>query len=443
MLGLWQRFVQMIRSTRPQLAYAPAHRITALMLAAFFLANATVSEPAAAQISDSKLREMGLQTAWTAQLQMPLESGSIVSTHLWTNPNIKRTFAELTLPKGTYAAGLVPGGILRESADRRGADGNPIGIDAAKRLVESRATRLLGRLPGVAAVEVTQPMITLVVVTSDGIVQAYNAETGERLWLNACGSVRFPASPAGVSDAGIAVAQGPSLFLFDWADGKVLAKRELQRATTAGVAMVDDIAFTASLSGHVSALVFSDPPARTRWSFRLWGRSLASPAASDRAHKMVAFPTNVGIVTVFSVQEKIEPWFNFEAKSPLAGPLTFAGGGLYLSDIHGQVSKIGLDRTGKVEWRTMIDEPLGAPAVVFDGRVYLANMSGYMFACDDTNGQPLWTEATPRVKAVLTGTKDRLLCRSLTDRLLVVDTATGQIVNESGQALIGNSLSIS
>ncbi len=135
--------------------------------------------------------------------------------------------------------------------------------------------------------------------------------------------------------------------------------------------------------------------------------------------------------------EKIGPWFNVRSKAALTGPATFIGGALYLCDVNSQVSKVKLDRMGSVIWRFMLGEPLTAPPVVIDGKFYATNSVGNLINANDETGAPIWDHVTPRVKSILGGTKERLFCRSLTDRLLVVDTQSGEIVAETAAAVIG------
>ncbi len=260
MLIVLRWIASLVARKQPQPAYAWARRshVAAILGTALALSGSICQ----AQVADSKLKAMGLEPMWRTQLQMPIEAGRIVSTHLWTNPNDRKTFAELTLPAGQGMGKR----IFRVSSDTIGANGKPLGIDAAKREVEIRAARALGRAAGIPAVEVSVPLIYLVVVSSDGVVQTLDAETGEFLWRNTVGSVSHPAAPADVSDVGIVVAQGGNLELLDWKTGKILAHREMKRASTSGVAMVGNVAFVASLSGQTASSIFPQRILAKRWN---------------------------------------------------------------------------------------------------------------------------------------------------------------------------------
>lgn len=433
MLNALRWLASFLAQPRLQPAYAYARRSQIGALAAFLLVGAS---SVSGQIADSQLKNMGLDAMWRAQLQMPIESGRIVSTHLWTNPNDRKSYAELTLPAGQGTGKRT----FRVDANTLGRDGKPIGMEAAKHEAEIRAARALGRSAGVPAVEVSVPMIYFVVVSSDGLIQTLDAETGAVLWRNTCASVNFPAAPACVSDAGIVVAQGPDLYLIDLKTGKHLAKRHMGRLSTAGVALTGTIAFVSSLSGQTEIIDFAKPSNTEPIKYRLFGRTISAPASSNRTHDLVAFATDRGIATLLSGGEKVGPWFNVRSKAPLSGPLTFIGGAMYMGDSWGQISKVKLDRTGSVIWRFMIGEPIVNSPVVIDKVFYAANEVGDLINADDETGFQIWAKPVPRVKSILAGTKERLFCRSLTDRLLVIDTKSGQVLSETGSDVVGHNV---
>jgi hypothetical protein len=59
-----------------------------------------------------------------------------------------------------------------------------------------------------------------------------------------------------------------------------------------------------------------------------------------------------------------------------------------------------------------------------------------MIAADDETGLPIWSAPVPRIKSILAATKEKIYCRSLTNRLLAVDPTAGKIVAESAPSLI-------
>jgi outer membrane protein assembly factor BamB len=235
----------------------------------------------------------------------------------------------------------------------------------------------------------------------------------------------------------VVVVQGSDLYLYDLKTGKELTKRKLPRASSAGVAVVGDIAFSSSLPGQLVALDLTQTDNLNPWTFQLYGRVLEAPAASS-SNQLAAFAADDGTVTVFSTAnpDKIEPWFHFSAREPMSGPVTFCGDGLYCGDTSGQIAKIGLGRLGSIEWRFIIGDSMGAQPLLINKTLYATSEIGNLFAINDTNGSIVWPEPAPRVKSLIAAAGDHLYCRSLTDRLLCIDIQSGKIIAQSGSGLI-------
>ncbi len=94
MLKALRWFASLLAPRRLQPAYAYARRVNLGLAMVVTLASASAVQ---AQVADNQLKSMGLDAMWRAQLQMPVEAGHIVSTHLWTNPDDRKIYAELTL----------------------------------------------------------------------------------------------------------------------------------------------------------------------------------------------------------------------------------------------------------------------------------------------------------------------------------------------------------
>jgi outer membrane protein assembly factor BamB len=432
LLVVWLVGLVHTRSLKP--AYCPVRRIAGALLLVLL-----ASSQAGAQVTPSTLAAAGMEQMWQGQVEMPLGRGSIVSTHLWTSPTLQRQYAEITFPVvGSTGSGSER--TIRVSADTLGRDGKPIGMAAAKLEAEALATRTLRRAPGVQAKEVVVPQIFLIVVTSDGHVQAFDAETGEPLWANSAGSPTHPASPASVSDAGVAVVHGVRLVLFDLLTGKQVSSIRLKHVNAAGVALVGQHAFVPNFGGQVVVYDFAEQSFEDPWRTTVIGHPVGTPASSSRELQMAAVATDRGHVTIFSAAKGPTAWFDFRGKSSVVGPVSFSGNGIYFGDADGQVMKLASDRQGRLQWRVILGQTLRSPVIAVAGRAYIVTELGRLLAVDDLDGTLLWKDPPARVKEVLAVSETRMYCRSLSDRVLIVDIATGKILNESGPATVGASV---
>jgi hypothetical protein len=84
----------------------------------------------------------------------------------------------------------------------------------------------------------------------------------------------------------------------------------------------------------------------------------------------------------------------------------------------------------------MIGEPLGSHPMVVGKTVYLPNEIGDLMAADDTTGVPLWETPTPRIRSILAATDEKIFCRTMADRLVVVDAKNGKLLGQTGASFV-------
>ena len=67
----------------------------------------------------------------------------------------------------------------------------------------------------------------LVVLTTAGVVQELNAQTGETLWIASVGNPRHPSLGPAVSEQHVALVNGSTLFVLDRTDGRPVKVRRV------------------------------------------------------------------------------------------------------------------------------------------------------------------------------------------------------------------------
>ncbi len=67
----------------------------------------------------------------------------------------------------------------------------------------------------------------LTVLTSAGVVQEFNALTGETLWTAAVGNESYPSLGPSCSDQYVALVNGSTLYVLDRADGRPVVIRRI------------------------------------------------------------------------------------------------------------------------------------------------------------------------------------------------------------------------
>ena len=245
------------------------------------------------QISSIDADRLDMEIAWQAQVQMPRAGRGIVSTHLWVDSSQIRKFAIVELPGGR---------TLRVSADQTDSRGAAIGIEEAKKQVGENAARLLGKNSGFEVVELAIPLVRLVFITNDGLVQTFDAESGAMLWSSPCGLATAPAHPGAVSAAGISVIHGRSLYLLDWNSGKQLMNKELPVGSSVALAVCNDLAYVTDFRGRLQA--YGLGVTRKVWSSQIIGRAVGQPVSlADQTFCAIA--STDGFVYVLTAGEQI------------------------------------------------------------------------------------------------------------------------------------------
>ncbi len=375
------------------------------------------SAPVRAQIPNSDASRLGMEIAWQSQVQLPKVGRGIVTASLWVDASQPSQYAVVELGAGR---------TIKVSSDDIDRDGKPLGIEAAKVLAGERAARMLGRNDGFTVVQTNIPRIRLVVVTSDGLVQTLDAETGQTLWSHPCGLTTSPAHPASLSPAGVGLIHGRHLFLLDWASGKELMRKELKYGSSIAIALCGNLAYVSDFRGRLDA--YGLGTTLSPWSSQLLGRAVGQPVSlADQSY--CALASTDGFVYMLMGGDKPGIWTRYEASAAISGCLAAGNNAFYAGSGDGVLAKIQVDdRLGGLNWSFPTGEILTAPPLVVDKRVYVATESGRLHAIDDSNGFSLWSTDNIRALQPLAVVGGNLLCTNLLGEIVAVSAEQGRVV---------------
>lgn len=383
---------------------------------------------ALAQVPRATVKAMGLETAWKSQVQMPFTGPGIVSSHLWADVSNASKYAVVELPDRTIR-------IAESTPDRKG---NPIGIEEAKERAKKKAALILGKNDGFQVVEQSIPQIKLVLITSNGLVQCLDAETGKLIWSSSCGLSTAPAHPGAVSSSGVSVVHGQYLYVLDLTTGKLIAQRKLREATANAVAACNDLAFVSDYAGRVQA--YGLQKELRPWRYVMHGRSVGKTVSlANQTFSAVA--TDKGYVYVFSATGGPSIWIRYETNSPLSGSLAAGNGAFYAGSIGGVVTKISVDdRMGKIRWEYRAGRAVTAPPLIIGDTVFAATESGQLTSIDDNTGGTNWVNDLAGIARPIGESKDALVCLTNTGALANVNIETGRIESQSAPLDLGHAV---
>lgn len=388
-------------------------RLRIAMLSCGFLIASTAT--GYSQLQRSEVQQMGLESAWQSQVQLPQRGAGLVSSHLWTHAENPRKFAVVELP----------GRKLQISAEQLDRNGVPIGLAEAKLQAQKQAARILGKSEGIQVVEVTVPRISLVLVTSDGLVQSIDAETGALEWTNSCGPSRAIAFPGAVSPMGITVIHGEKIYLLDWGTGKHLMAKPLRFSSSNSVAVCNDMAFVSDFTGRVEC--YGLGKTQRPWGTVIQGRAIGR-TANLLNQEYSAIASDAGYVYVFSGGEEPRVRMRYETSSPITGSVAAGNGAFYAGSAAGVVSKFAVEgRLGRIFWEFRLGQTVTAAPLVIENNVLVAAEDGSVIAINDSTGLAEWSAEQAHVESPIAKLGNHYYCLSFSGELISMDAETGRI----------------
>ncbi|MCB9939368.1 MAG: PQQ-binding-like beta-propeller repeat protein [Planctomycetaceae bacterium] len=388
------------------------------LLLGLCLVIGTAISPAKAQRSSSLIapaeaNRFGLERAWFTRVQFDSARGRIEHLRQHVSSKYGYTVHEVISARGRTV-------ITDRDVDRFG---KPLGKEGA----QQQANKLVQQFTrsGIEAEIKSQvlPEITIYVVSDSGVVQAIDGETGRTRWSTAVGNPRYPTDAPGANDDYVAVVNGTTLYLLGQKTGGIAWQRQTLGAPGAGPAISDERVFVPMAGGTIEAYAVNDgrqPP----WVFQSRGRAIVQPVIAGSG---VAWPTDKGDLYVAEAN-LTGIRYRLETKRPIvARPTALPPNRIVVVSTDGYVNCIH-ESSGGLVWRFSTGEPIVKPAVAIGDALFVVTNDDNLFRLSAETGMEQWW--APRVREVISATKNRLYCLGDTGRLVLFDLETGGRVGE-------------
>ena len=225
----------------------------------------------------------------------------------------------------------------------------------------------------------------LFAITTDGTVQAMDAETGAIRWVSEVASRNASTAGMAVNADVVAVLSATRLHFLDRRDGRLLSYRVLGGAPSASPALSNRIAYVALHSGRLEGYEIDSPYASV-WQYQSSGRCYLSPTATGR---VVSWPTTGGLLYVASAESK-QPLFRVRTNGEIVSPPTEKQPYLYVASLGGHFYCFH-ELTGREMWRYSTGYAvIHKPAIV--GEVaFVASEEPALHAVDAVRGTKKWS----------------------------------------------------
>ena len=242
-----------------------------------------------------------------------------------------------------------------------------------------------------------------------GIVTAFDAETGERLWSRLLGTPEAPSFPVATNSDQLVLATGMNLFALDKFNGKLLWRLNLPTHPSTAPEINDLQVYVGALDGTAYAFdlatirqLFEDQllpdfsDLTTVWRFRAGGAITSPPVA---AGARVIFASEDG--SVYSVNlDDGNLRFQFQTNGPIQAPMGRSQDALFIASDDVRFFCINLSEDnqldGRLRWTFVSGLPILKKPRIVGQQVFITPERSGMTALSVDRGKAMWrqTKAT-------------------------------------------------
>jgi outer membrane protein assembly factor BamB len=260
----------------------------------------------------------------------------------------------------------------------------------------------------------------LYVVSSAGLVQAIDAESGRTLWRTRLGTPGQPTLGPSWRDGRIAVINGTTLYLLDAKNGQVLHQRKLTGAPAAAPALAEKYCFVPMYNGRLLGYPL-DADKSIIWRHAS-GKHVFDPPTiiNDR----VIWTTSGGELYAASAESGGVD-YRFKTSGRLIAPAVSIEETIFIASTDGRVYALDAKR-GKQLWRASVGASVVKPVSAVAGAVYLVTEEPALYALDASSGEELWV--SEGVTNFVARSADRVYAVGQTGELIVFDAVSGSVL---------------
>ena len=369
-------------------------------------------------VSEAYIDRAGLTVQWFTNAGT---SGTtkLVDWHLNVNENLPTTY--FTISAGKYRETF--------SQNKLDAFGEPMGIDGAVDYIDIRKEILMAEFANDGIKDIkfkvdqyTLPLTTIYTLTSNGVVKAIDADSGQTRWSTQVGDQRFPSIGLGSSDELVAVINGSHLYVLEAATGKILWDRKCRYAVGSSPAVADDKIFVPLINGRLESFVIEDKGINSQ-AFVQRGEGTARPIVTEQ---VVAWPNNQGNFNVAGRFRTKSVAYQLRSDDAIVCAPVYEDGAFYVTSLDGFIYAIDEEK-GSLNWQASTGARIAESPVVHKGFVFVVNENRELFKFDAKSGVLAEGWETPRenISKFLGASKDNLYVVDRFGQLMTISQSTG------------------
>jgi outer membrane protein assembly factor BamB len=262
----------------------------------------------------------------------------------------------------------------------------------------------------------------LFVLTSAGLLQSLDAETGRTLWTVQVGNADYVSLGPTASAEYVALLNGSTLYVLDRTSGRPVLVRKIGGGPGAGPALADKYVFVPLINGRIEGYRLHDETRRP-WYYQSFGQTLVTPLGTPESF---VWSTSRGWLYVGDASDPNRPAvrYRLETRGPFDAPPAYLKPMLYAISAAGELYALD-ENTGQLEWKFVTGYPADRSPAAVGQCVYVTSQRPALYCIDAATGVPRWE--APSVAQFAAAGKTRVYGVDPFGALVAIDAATGSL----------------
>lgn len=363
-------------------------------------------------ISTSRARQHGMEVQWFSQIQVNPHRGSVIEMFLQVDEDRATTLYELTHDGHRH---------IYSEFDRN-PRGEVFGREGAKEWANLQLGILKEKNIDAELKEYVRPKSTLYALTSQGLIQSINAETGRTNWAVGIGNPKYPSTGLAANNDFVAVVNGSRVYCLDAETGLTVWDRQCKSGPSGGVAISQNYIFVTEVNGMVQGFPLNGRGIPTT-NFISFGRALVKPLITDLT---VSWPSDRGYYNVGSANAPDTPAYHFRTDSTIVCPGISVNDQLIFAANDGKTYALD-EKTGATNWEFSSGDPISNSPATFGGSIYVVTDLERLFKINSTDGNldSKWPRGIAGIRRFVAASQNQVYFIDRLNNLVAFNRTTG------------------
>ena len=274
----------------------------------------------------------------------------------------------------------------------------------------------------------TQRIVYAVTLTTNGILESMDAESGALLWRTEAGKSTLPMFGPGVSDDYVVVTNGNVFYVYELATGNMVTSRRLAFTPTACPTVLGDKVIVPSVDGRLVAYDIKKSEIAPGVIRTGTENRLGVVISADR--QFFAWPT--GSQLIQAKMDKLPMlWNAIGLHEPILSLPIATQSGFLASTVLGTVFHCSTGREDRLFWKSRLAVQVSQPPLANKELAFIVSDEGNLFALRMQDGSDAWGHQPKNIQNMIAVGKTHIYVKDSRNSLVAIDLATGL---ESGRS---------